>query len=197
MPVLENERGTFLFNSRDLCMAAHVDDLIDSGIDSFKIEGRMKNALYVATVARTYRRAIDDCISDREGYLSRAADYEKQISDCTHRLFCTGFFYGKPGPDSQIYGESTYVKEYTYLGYVEDVRADGLIRLTQKNKFCLGDEIEIIKPGGEDIPVRVEAIYDEDMKPVPDAPHARQRLFVKLSQPADRFDVLRCVDKEQ
>ena len=96
MPVFENERGTFIFNSKDLCMVEHMEDILTSGIDSLKIEGRMKTALYVATVARTYRKAIDDCMESPEKYHANMPWYQEQISNCTYRQFTTGFFYGKP-----------------------------------------------------------------------------------------------------
>ena len=108
MPVFENERGTFLFNSRDLCMIEHIPELMESGIDSFKIEGRMKNALYVATVARTYRKAMDDYARDPALYEENLPWYREQIACGTHRKFTTGFFFGKPGAEAQIYENSTY-----------------------------------------------------------------------------------------
>ena len=190
MPVLENDRGTYIFNSRDLCMIDHMEDLLDCGIDSFKIEGRMKTALYVAAVARTYRRAIDECTEDPALYRSHMDWYLDQISDCTYRKFTTGFFYGRPGPEAQIYDESTYIQEYIYLGYVEDSR--GLrVRITQRNKFCVGDAVEIMKPDGRDIHTRVRGIFDEAGEAMESAPHARQTLFVELDDPAEIFDLLR------
>lgn len=110
MPVYENERGTFLFNSKDLCMVEHVPELIEAGIDSFKIEGRMKTALYVATVARTYRKAIDDYMISPEQYGENLEWYKEEIGKCTYREYTTGFYFGKPGADAQIYDNSTYVK---------------------------------------------------------------------------------------
>ena len=127
MPVFENERGTFLFNSKDLCMVEHLPDMIEAGIDSLKIEGRMKTALYVATVARTYRRASDDCLAGDGTYEAHMDWYHSQIGACTHRQFTTGFFYGRPDASAQIYEESTYVREAIYLGYVEEVLPDGAV----------------------------------------------------------------------
>ena len=107
MPVYENERGTYIFNSRDLCMIGHIPELLEAGIDSLKIEGRMKTALYVATVARTYRKAIDDCLKDPELYRKNMPWYLEQIVGCTYRQFTTGFFFGKPDEQSQIYDSNT------------------------------------------------------------------------------------------
>ena len=162
MPVYENERGTYIFNSKDLCMIEHIPELIDSGIDSFKIEGRMKTALYVATVARTYRKAIDDYLESPELYRENMDWYLDQISNCTYRQFTTGFFFGKPDESAQIYDNNTYVKEYTYLGIIGECTADGLYRIEQRNKFSVGEQIEIMKPDGRNIPVVVRRIVDEE-----------------------------------
>ena len=137
LPVYENERGTYIFNSKDLCMIEHIPELIEAGIDSFKIEGRMKTALYVATVARTYRKAIDDYLTSPEKYKENMDWYLEQISNCTYRQFTTGFFFGKPSEESQIYDNNTYIKEYTYLGIVGERNEEGLYRIEQRNKFSV------------------------------------------------------------
>lgn len=191
MPVFENERGTYIFNSKDLCMIEHMDDVLTSGIDSLKIEGRMKTALYVATVARTYRKAIDDYLESPEKYYQNMEWYKEQISNCTYRQFTTGFFYGKPQQDAQIYDSNTYVKEYTYLGYAEAVDEKGLVQITQRNKFSVGEVIEIMKPNGENLSVEVKAIYDEKGNSVESAPHPQQKLFVDLGVKVDVYDLLR------
>ena len=191
MPVFENERGTYIYNSRDLCMVEHLEDLLNSGIDSLKIEGRMKTALYVATVARTYRKAIDDYLESPEKYKENLPWYLDQISNCTYRQFTTGFFYGKPDQNAQIYDSNTYVKEYTYLGYAEAVDERGLVQITQRNKFSVGESIEIMKPDGRNLEVTVQAIYDEDGNAAQSAPHPRQKLFVKLDGETERYDILR------
>ena len=161
MPVYENERGTYIFNSKDLCMIEHIPELMESGIDSFKIEGRMKTALYVATVARTYRKAIDDYKVSPELYKKNLPWYLDQISNCTYRQFTTGFFFGKPSDEAQIYDNNTYLKEYTYLGIVGEQNEEGLYRIEQRNKFSVGEEIEIMKPDGENLTVTVKRIVDE------------------------------------
>lgn len=191
LPVYENERGTYIFNSKDLCMIEHMDDIMNSGIDSLKIEGRMKTALYVATVARTYRKAIDDYLESPEKYRSNMEWYQEQISNCTYRQFTTGFFYGKPDENTQIYDSNTYVKEYTYLGYIENVTEDGLGRITQRNKFSVGETIEVMKPNGENVEVKVQRILDEDGNSVESAPHPQQRLYVDLGIELCQYDLLR------
>lgn len=190
-PVYENERGTYIFNSKDLCMIEHIPDMVDAGIDSFKIEGRMKTALYVATVARTYRKAIDDYFESPEKYQENMPWYLDQISNCTYRQFTTGFFYGKPSEEAQIYDSNTYLREYTYLGIVGDRNEDGLYQIEQRNKFSVGEEIEVMKPNGDNIVVTVKAIRDEKGAEMESAPHPQQVLFIDLGQPLEKYDILR------
>lgn len=228
LPVYENERGTFIFNSRDLCMIEHIPELVDAGIDSFKIEGRMKTALYVAAVARTYRKAIDDYFEGEEKYRQNLDWYRAEIAKCTYRQFSTGFYFGKPDENNQIYDNSTYVNEYTYLGCIQEVmcgqcremadrhggaeddaagkgqtKVSGedvckeqgeravLARIEQRNKFCVGDTIEIMKPDGSNLEVTVEAMYDGDLQPVESCPHSRQQIWLGLSQTPEPYDLLR------
>ena len=191
LPVYENERGTYIFNSKDLCMIGHIPELMESGIDSFKIEGRMKTALYVATVARTYRKAMDDYLEDPALYEKNLPWYMEQIGVSTNRRFTTGFFYGKPGSDAQIYDSNTYVKDYTYLGIAGEKNAEGLYRLEQKNQFSVGEQIEIMKPDGRNIPVVVKRIVNEDGEDQESAPHARQIIYIDLGEPMECYDILR------
>ena len=196
MPVYENERGTYIFNSKDLCMIEHIPELLEAGIDSLKIEGRMKTALYVATVARTYRKAIDDYMKDPELYKRNMPWYLEQISNCTYRQFTTGFFFGKPDETTQIYDSNTYIKEYTYLGIVEEER-DGRYKIRQRNKFCVGEEIEVMKPSGENISVTVQSIVDEDGVEQESAPHPKQVLYVGVGQALEKYDILRKRENEE
>ena len=191
LPVYENERGTYIFNSKDLCMIEHIPELIDAGIDSLKIEGRMKTALYVATVARTYRRALDDYQKDPELYKKNMPWYLDQISNCTYRQFTTGFFFGKPDSESQIYDNNTYIKEYTYLGIVGGIDSEGRVQIEQRNKFSVGETIEIMKPDGRNLEARVLRILNEDGEEQESAPHSKQKLFIELSEQAEMYDLLR------
>lgn len=195
MPVYENERGTYIFNSKDLCMIEHIPELIEAGIDSFKIEGRMKTALYVATVARTYRKAIDDYLESPELYRKNMDWYKDQISNCTYRQFTTGFFFGKPDENTQIYDNNTYLKEYTYLGIVGEER-EGLYRIEQRNKFSVGEEIEVMKPNGENHIVTVKRIVDEDGNEMESAPHPKQILYIDLGETLEQYDILRRKEEE-
>ncbi len=191
MPVYENERGTYIFNSKDLCMIEYIPEMMDAGIDSFKIEGRMKTALYVATVARTYRKAIDDYNKDPELYKANMDWYRSEIGKCTYREFTTGFYFGKPDETTQIYDNNTYVKNYTYLGTVEIVDERGFARIEQKNKFTVGETIEVMKPDGRNLEVTVKGIWNEDGEAQESAPHSRQILFVELDEQLEPYDILR------
>ena len=193
-PVFENERGTYIFNSKDLCMIEYIPELLEAGINSFKIEGRMKTALYVATVARTYRKAIDDCMKEEAIYRKNMPWYQEQISNCTYRKFTTGFFFGKPDEDAQIYDNNTYVKEYTYLGIIGESK-EGLYQIEQRNKFSVDEQIEIMKPNGDNLQVSVKRILDEDGNELESAPHPKQIIYVDLGVLADRYDILRRDDR--
>ena len=191
LPVYENERGTYIFNSKDLCMIEHIPELVDAGVDSCKIEGRMKTALYVATVARTYRKAIDDFFESEEKYRQNMPWYLDQISKCTYRQFTTGFYFGKPSDEMQIYDNNTYVSEYIYLGIVYDIDERGYAKIEQRNKFSVGDEIEIMKPDGTDVKVRVNGMYTEDGTAVESCPHSKEIIYLDLSERPSRYDILR------
>ncbi len=191
MPVAENERGTFIFNSKDLCMISHIPEMIESGIDSFKVEGRMKTALYVAVVARAYRKAIDDYQKGPDVYRANLDWYRAEVGKCTNRQFTTGFYFGKPDEAAQIYGSSTYVKNYTYLGTIGQVLPDGRGRAVQKNKFSVGEKVEVMKPDGRNLEVPVRGIFNEQGEAMESAPHAGQVLYLDLGVELEPFDILR------
>lgn len=181
-PVYENERGTYIFNSKDLCMIEHIPEMVDAGIDSFKIEGRMKTALYVATVARTYRKAIDDLYESEEKYRANIPWYKDEIAKCTHRHYTTGFYFGKPDESTQIYDNNTYINEYTYLGCVDTLTDANEAVFEQKNKFRTGDNVEIMKPDGRNKSVSVLSIKDnENGIEMDSCPHPKQIIKVKFS----------------
>ncbi|MBQ9867319.1 MAG: U32 family peptidase [Lachnospiraceae bacterium] len=190
IPVEENERGTYIFNSRDLCMIDHIPELMDAGIDSYKIEGRMKTALYVAMVGRTYRKAIDWYMQGKDEYLSHLGWLKNEILKCTYRQYTTGFYFGKPREDAQIYDSNTYVTGYRYLG-IAGAKDERGVHIVQKNKFCVGDEIEIMKPDGRDITVSVLGIKDIEGNKMDSCPHAAQDIWITLSQDPAEGDILR------
>ena len=191
LPVFENDRGTYIFNSKDLCMIEYIPEIVDAGIDSLKVEGRMKTALYVAAVARTYRRAIDDFFESPDTYQANLEYYREEIAKCTYRQFTTGFFFDKPKSDAQIYDNNVYVKEYTYLGIVGSVTEDGMAVLEQRNKFLVGDEVEVMRKNGDNILASVLEIKDEEGNAMESCPHPKQKIFVKLSCPVEEFDLIR------
>ena len=210
LPVYENERGTYIFNSKDLCMIEYIPEIVNAGIDSLKIEGRMKTALYVATVARTYRKAIDAYFESEDIYRAHMDWYKAEISKCTYRQFTTGFYFGKPDENTQIYDSNTYVNEYIYLGIVEEVATkkseagqmfleDDMafmsektyVRIEQRNKFCVGDRIEIMKPDGRNVEVLVKSMYNAEREPIESCPHSKQVIWLELSEVPEQYDLLR------
>ncbi|MBQ2450183.1 MAG: U32 family peptidase [Lachnospiraceae bacterium] len=192
LPVYENERGTYIFNSKDLCMIEYIPEIIDAGIDSLKIEGRMKTALYVACVARTYRKAIDDYLESEEKYRANMDWYRAEIAKCTYRQFTTGFYFGKPDENTQIYDNNTYVNEFVYLGTVEKIDERGFAKFEQRNKFCVGDTIELMKRDGQNIETKVLAMYNEEGEAVESCPHSKQVIYVELSVKPEAYDIMRC-----
>lgn len=191
LPVNEDDRGTYIFNSKDLCMIEYIPELMEAGIDSFKIEGRMKTALYVATVARTYRQAIDDYKKDEQLYRRNLEHYRQEIAKCTYRMFTTGFYFGKTDSDSQIYDNNTYRTEYTYIGMVEDVDEQGYLIFEQKNKFLVGERIEAMLFDGSNLLLEVQSIKNDEGEAMESAPHPKQRLHVNVGQPLPVGCILR------
>ncbi|MCH5252427.1 MAG: U32 family peptidase [Lachnospiraceae bacterium] len=197
LPVEENERGTYIFNSKDLCMIEHIPELVAAGIDSFKIEGRMKTALYVAVVARTYRQAVDDFFDNPEKYKERIPYYKEEIAKCTYRQFTTGFFFGSTDHETQIYDHNTYVQGYTYLGMAEEIAEDGFFFFEQKNKFSVGDEIELMKTTGENVTAVVEKMYNQYGEEISSCPHPKERIRVRLSVVPAVYDIMRKKEDEE
>ncbi len=191
LPIYENERGTYIMNSKDLCMIEHIPDLIDAGIDSLKIEGRMKTALYVSTVVRAYRKAIDDLFESREKYDSNLKWYVSEIKSTTYRPFTTGFFYGQPSSEDQIYDNNTYLKGSTYIGTTGKVEENGTFHIQQKNKFTVGEEIVIMKTNGVNIDTKVLSINGEDGGHKESACAAKENLTIRLDVVPSTGDILR------
>ena len=191
LPVWENERGTYIFNSKDLCMIEHIPDLVYAGIDSYKVEGRMKTALYVANVARIYREAIDDYFEDEELYRSKIAYYKAEVQKGIYRQFTTGFFYGKPTHETQIYDSNTYVKEYTFLGIINGKNEEGLYGFEQKNKFSVGDVIEVMKPSGEIVDTTVKRMVNDEGEDIESCPHPGQQIYIDVDVELGEYYILR------
>ena len=188
-PVEESGRGTYLYNSRDLCMISHLPELIDAGVSSLKVEGRMKNELYVATVARAYRMALDALAESEEAYRKILPCCEAEVLKVTTRDYCTGFYFGKPGPEAQNFESSAYRQDYRFLGVVEKDEKGCFIR--QKNKFAAGDPVQAIRPDGSDTDLTVEAFVTESGEILTSCPHPGQKLYLKTKAELQESDILR------
>ncbi|MCL2611038.1 MAG: U32 family peptidase, partial [Defluviitaleaceae bacterium] len=189
MPIFEDERGTYIMNSKDLCMIEHIPQLIDSGVTSFKIEGRMKSAYYVALVTRAYREAIDDYLKDPELYIRKKSYYVEELKKTSHREFFTGFYFGTPS-NGQNTEKNGYNSEKEFIGLIKNYDHEtGIALVEQRNKFSLGEEIEIIRSSGEkSFNQKVEVLLNMDNTPVESAPHAQEMLYLKVNEPVNIFD---------
>ena len=193
MPVVENERGTYIYNSKDLCMITHIPDLVKAGVMSFKIEGRMKTPFYVGTVVKTYREAIDDYLKEPKLYESKLNYYIEEVSKASHRDFTTAFYYGKPDGEQQVYTNNTYIRDYDFIGMVEEDYdpETGCAVVMQRNKFVVGEEIEVMPAVGEAWKMTVEKMWNQDGAPIESAPHPQQILKVKFPKAVKKYDMLR------
>ncbi len=192
MPVYEDERGTYIYNSKDLCMLEHIPQIIESGINSFKIEGRMKTAYYVGAVVRTYRTAIDDYLKDKELYKSKIDYYMEEIRKSSHRDFTTGFYFGKPDGDEQIYTSNTYIRNYDFCAIVKSYdKSTGYAIIEQRNKFVKGEEVEIFRSNGENISFTIGEMYDQEGNVIESAPHPKQIIKIKLDIEVSEYDMFR------
>lgn len=183
MPVFENERGTFIFNSKDLCMIEHIPELVKSGISSFKLEGRVKTSYYLATVVKAYREEIDRYFADPEGYVFDKSQID-ELCKVSHRPYTTGFYYGKPGTDAQVYTDSSYIREYDLIGIVTGYdKKTGVAEITQRNRFFAGDEIEIMQPGQPFFAQIVTDMENDKGEKIEVANHAEMTVRFKTDKP--------------
>ena len=191
-PIIEEEKGTYIFNSKDLCMIEHIPDLVKAGIYSFKIEGRIKTSYYVGNIVKAYREAIDDYIKDPSVYESKKDYYLNELKKASYRGFTTGFYYGAPGADEQIYTSSSYIRNYDFIAMVLDYdEKSSMAVIEQRNKFVVGDEIEFLKSKGENFKQIVTELYDQNDVPIEQAPHPQQILKIKTNKPVSAFDMIR------
>ncbi len=190
-PIGEDSHGSYIMNSRDLCMLDGIPDLAAAGVSSLKIEGRMKSAYYVATVVSAYRTALDHYLADPDNYQYDPAWFT-ELCKASHREFTHGFYYNKPSAEDQNYQSSDYIREYSFVGMVKGVEPEtGFALVEQRNKFSIGDEIEIFGPG---VPFTKEVItemYNQEGEPVESAPHPQQIIKLKLSTPVKENYILR------
>ena len=190
-PVTEDERGTYILNSRDLCMIEHIPEIIESGISSAKIEGRMKSIFYVATIVSAYRRSIDAYYEDPEGYEFKPV-WLSELKKVSHREFTTGFYYDKPTNKDQNYQTSAYRRDYTFIGLVKSYDVEtGFAIVEQRNKMNLGDEIEVFGPFADYFTQRIEILLDEGNQPIESAPHPQQIVKIKMNHPVSEKFMLR------
>lgn len=191
MDVFENERGTFIFNSKDLCTIEHIPELVKSGIASLKIEGRVKTSYYVATVVGAYRREIDRYFDDPDNYTFNKAEYE-ELCKVSHRPYTTGFYFGKPDENAQVYTSSSYIRDYDLIGIVQEYDAQtGIATISQRNRFFKGDEVEIIQPMKPFFTQTLDFMQDENRNDIDVANHAEQTVLIKTSEPVCEGAMLR------
>ena len=201
LPVMENENGTFILSSRDMCTLRHIPELIEAGVSSFKIEGRMKSAYYTAVVTNAYRMAIDAYLRDPAGYTFDERWY-REVESVSHRAYCTGFWFDDPKQNPQLTEDVGYIREKAYFatvtergelpaGLVAENRQGRLCRLLQRNKVSLGDTAELLTPGRVGIPFTVTELYDETGAPIESAPHPKMAFFCRLPTEAREGDIIR------
>lgn len=182
MDVFENERGTFIFNSKDLCMIRHIPELVKSGISSFKIEGRVKTSYYTATIIKAYREEIDRYFADPEHYVFDEKQY-LELCKVSHRPYSTGFYLGKPTANEQVYTDSSYIREYDLIGMVEEYDSETKIaKISQRNRFFKGDEIEVLSPSKPFFMQTVDYMKNDKNEDIDVANHAEMTVYIKLSE---------------
>ena len=191
MPVYENERGTFIYNSKDLCMIEHIPEIIASGVSSLKLEGRMKSAYYVATVVKAYREAIDSYYADT-GSFSVDRTWLEEISKASHREYTTGFYLGKPSGNDQIYHTSSYVRDYDFVGMVMSYDKDtGIAAVEQRNRMFTGEEIEVVRPEGPFYTQCISGMKNAEGEYIEVAPHPQMTVYMPMEQEVVPFTMLR------
>lgn len=191
MPVFEDEKGTYIYNSKDLCLIEHIPEIIEAGVTSLKIEGRMKSAFYVATVVSAYRKVIDAYYKDKENFKFDEKLIE-EVFKASHRAYTKGFFDKKPDGNEQIYNSSTYIREYDFLGMVREYNKETKIaKIEQRNRMLIGDEIEILNPDGSVFKQKINNMKNEDMEDIETAPHPQMTVYMKMVQDVSPYSMLR------
>ncbi len=189
--VTEDEKGTYFFNSKDLCMIEYIPELLNCGLYSLKIEGRMKSIYYVANTVRVYRKAIDEYIKDPENY-ELNAKWIEELSKVSHRKFTSGFYLNKPSEDDQLYSTSSYIREYDFLGIVLDYdKESGMALVEQRNRMFKGDEIEIIGPDYKGFKQEIKKMLNDKDEEIDVAPHAQQKIKIYMDNPVEKYYILR------
>lgn len=182
-PIEEDDRGTYILNSKDLCLIEHLPELIEAGISSFKIEGRMKSVFYVATIVSAYRKAIDAYCANPAEYKFKE-EWMTELCKVSHREFTTGFYFHKPTNNDQNYRTSAYTRDYSFVGMIKDYDPEtGYAIVEQRNKMVIGDKIEVFGPGADFFEQELKEMYDEEGNAVDSAPHPQQILKIKMDKP--------------
>ena len=184
--------GTYVFSSKDLCMIEHVPSLVEAGIDSFKIEGRMKSAYYTAAVTNAYRKAYDAYVKNPSEYVFDPL-LKKETESVSHREYGTGFYFVSPHENAQVCKENVYINDRAYLATVSEITEDGLAKCIQRNKFYAGDKVQVLSPGSVGKDATVEKLYDEEMNEIESVPHAKQTFYAKIDG-VKPWDIIRCGD---
>ena len=188
-PVFEDESGTFILNAKDMCMIDHIDKLAKAGVNSFKIEGRAKSDYYVSVVTNAYRKAVDIFKKDPDNY--KLPDWVRnEVFKISHRDYCTGFFFGHPKECRQYYENSGYIREYDVVGVVDKCE-NGILYATQRNKFNLGDEVEILSPVGEPVVMKVSNLYNDKNEEIETANHAMMKFYIKTDLEFPKNSIIR------
>ncbi|MEI6131903.1 MAG: U32 family peptidase [Bacillota bacterium] len=190
-PVEEDERGTHIFNSRDLCMIRHIPELIEAGISSMKIEGRAKSAYYVATVTAVYRNAIDEYYKDPTNFIYKE-EWFQELSKASHREYSTGFYFGKPNREGQVYDTSAYVRDCTFVGIVRGIDAGtGFAVVEQRNRMYQGENLEVLSPDGTWYNQKIETMLDENGQKIDVARHPQMKILMKTDKIVEPWSILR------
>ncbi|MDD4495270.1 MAG: U32 family peptidase [Eubacteriales bacterium] len=191
MPIMEDENGAYIMNSKDLCMIKHIPELINSGVRSFKIEGRIKSAFYVASVVKAYRHAIDSYYENPDLY-SLDPYWIEELKKAGNREYTTGFFFGKPGKEEQTYDSASNISEYDFVGIVRSFdKTTGYAEIEQKNRMQRGDEVEILTPKGRHFSYTIDKMLDADRIPIVSAPHGKMTVYMPFEHELEEYTMLR------
>ena len=190
-PVLEDERGTYIFNSKDMCLLPYLPDVIASGVDSLKIEGRMKSVHYAASVVKAYREAIDSYFAAPEQFEVKK-EWVEELDKVSHRAYTTGFYYGRPTEKDQIYGTSSYTQTSDFVGLVLDYdEKTGFATVEQRNNMKVGQEIEIFQPHLAGYRQILQEMYNDEGEAIQVAPHPQQIVKIRMYRPVEPYGILR------
>lgn len=190
-PVEEDERGTYIFNSKDMCLLPYLPDVIESGVDSLKIEGRMKSVHYVASIVKAYREAIDSYFENPSSFTIKQ-EWLEELDKVSHRAYTTGFYYNRPTDKDQIYGSSSYEQTSDFVGLVIDYdEKTGFATVEQRNNMKIGQEVELFQPKLSGFRMKLTEMYNDEGIAIDVAPHPQQIVKIKMAKPVEPYAILR------